>query len=66
MKTVLILVGKTQNKVFKVGIDEYVSRIGHYIPFSIIIIPELKNTKPIGRTTETERGRIDFERNSSR
>ena len=55
MKTVLILVGKTQNKVFKVGIDEYVSRIGHYIPFSIIIIPELKNTKSLSEEQQKQK-----------
>ena len=42
MKTILILVGKTQSKIFKVGIDDYVSRIEHYMPFSITTIPELK------------------------
>ena len=47
MKTILILVGKTQSKIFKVGIDDYVSRIEHYMPFSITIIPELKNTKSL-------------------
>ena len=35
MKTILILVGKTQSKIFKVGIDDYVSRIEHYMPFNI-------------------------------
>ena len=47
MKTILILVGKTQSKIFKVGIDDYVSRIEHYMPFSITTIPELKNTKSL-------------------
>jgi len=47
MKTILILVGKTQSKIFKVGIDDYISRIEHYMPFSITIIPELKNTKSL-------------------
>lgn len=45
MKTILIVVGKTGNKIFQTGIDDYTNRIGHYMPFSIITIPELKNTK---------------------
>lgn len=45
MKTILIVVGKTVNKIFQTGIDDYTNRIGHYMPFSIITIPELKNTK---------------------
>lgn len=45
MKTILILVGKTTNKHFIANIDDYVSRIGHYMPFEIVTIPDIKNTK---------------------
>lgn len=45
MKTELILVGKTVNKHFIAGINDYAERISHYMPFNIITIPELKNTK---------------------
>lgn len=45
MKTILILVGKTADKHFAAGINDYTDRIGHYMPFEIITIPELKNTK---------------------
>jgi len=45
MKTLLILVGKTTDKHFQAGIDDYRERIGHYMPFDIVTIPELKNTK---------------------
>lgn len=45
MKVSLILVGKTVNKHFVDLIDEYASRVKHYIGFDIIIIPELRNTK---------------------
>ena len=47
MKTVLILVGKTTDRNLSTAIDNYVQRIGHYMPFSIVIIPELKNTKSL-------------------
>lgn len=45
MKTELILVSKTTDKHLAAGIDDYVNRICHYLPFAIIVIPELKNTK---------------------
>ena len=45
MKTILIQVGKTTNKHFIVGINDYVERINHYMPFEVVTIPELKNTK---------------------
>ena len=55
MKTILILVGKTQSKIFKVGIDDYVSRIDHYIQFNITIIPELKNTKRLSEEQQKQK-----------
>ena len=58
MKTILILVGKTTDKHFQAGINDYVDRIGHYMPFELITIPELKNTKSLSeaqqKTTEGE------------
>ena len=47
MKTILILVGKTTDKHFQAGIADYVDRIGHYMPFELVTIPELKNTKSL-------------------
>lgn len=45
MKTILLLVGKTADKHFIAGINGYAERITHYMPFEIVTIPELKNTK---------------------
>jgi 23S rRNA (pseudouridine1915-N3)-methyltransferase len=45
MKTILILVGKTTDKHFQAGIDDYTGRISHYMPFDTVTIPELRNTK---------------------
>ena len=47
MKTELILVGKTTDKHFAAGIGNYASRIAHYMPFNISVIPELRNTKSL-------------------
>ena len=47
MKTEVIWVGKTVNKHFVACIDDYVERIGHYMPLAVTVIPELKNTKKL-------------------
>ncbi len=45
MKIVLAVVGKTTNGYLRQGIDEYTSRLSHYIPFSIEYIDDVKNTR---------------------
>ena len=47
MKIALLTVGKTDRDWVKQGLDIYVSRLKHYIPFSIIEIPELKNVSAL-------------------
>lgn len=47
MKVTLLLVGRTVDKRFTALIDEYTSRVAHYIPFDIQVIPELKATKSL-------------------
>lgn len=47
MKTTLILVGKTADKHFAAGIEDYRDRITHYMPFTIKTLPELRNTKAL-------------------
>lgn len=49
MKITLLTVGKTDKDWVKQGIDIYVSRLKHYIPFSIIEIPELKNVSALSK-----------------
>lgn len=45
MKATLLLVGKTTDMHLSALIDEYVHRLVHYIPFSVMVLPELKQTK---------------------
>lgn len=54
MKTELILVGKTVNKHFVAGIEDYADRISHYMPFAITTIPELKNTKSLSEEQQKQ------------
>ena len=49
MKITLLTIGKTEDKYLIEGIDIYLKRLKHYIPFKIIEIPELKNTKNLSR-----------------
>lgn len=55
MKTVLLVVGKTTDQHIIKLIDEYTSRINHYMPFSIEVIPELKNAKSLTTDQQKER-----------
>ena len=55
MKTVLTVVGKTTNKHIVACINDYVERIGHYMPFTLNVIPELKNTKSLSEQQPKER-----------
>lgn len=45
----MLTVGKTDKDWVKQGMDIYVSRLKHYIPFSITEIPELKNVSALSR-----------------
>lgn len=54
MKTLLILVGKTTNKHFQAGITDYCERISHYMPFELVTIPELKNTKSLSEDQQKQ------------
>lgn len=47
MKITLLTVGKTDRNWVKQGLDIYVSRLKHYIPFAITEIPELKNVSAL-------------------
>ena len=43
MELKLVTVGKTDVRWVKEGLDLYVSRLKHYVPFSLVEIPQLKN-----------------------
>ena len=47
MKTGLILVGKTTERHFQTGIDDYCRRLVHYVPFEVVVVPELKNSRAL-------------------
>lgn len=55
MKTTLILIGKTREKLYINAIDDYKSRIGHYMPFEIITIPELRATASLSEAQQKDK-----------
>ena len=55
IKTTLILVGKTREKLYINAIDDYKSRIGHYMPFEIITIPELRATASLSEAQQKDK-----------
>lgn len=47
MKITLLTVGKTDRDWVRQGLDIYVSRLKHYIPFNLVEIPELKKVSAL-------------------
>lgn len=45
MKTTLLIIGKTDAAYLQTGIGDYVGRLGHYIPFEMVSLPDVKNVK---------------------
>ena len=49
MDVKLVTVGKTDVAWVKEGLDLYVSRLRHYVPFSLVEIPQLKNVSAFSK-----------------
>lgn len=50
MKITLLTVGKTDRDWVKQGLDLYMSRLKHYIQFTLTEIPELKNVSSLSES----------------
>lgn len=50
MKITLLTVGKTDRDWVKQGLDLYMSRLKHYIQFTLAEIPELKNVSSLSES----------------
>ena len=55
MKITLLTVGKTDVKWVKEGLELYVSRLSHYVQFSLVEIPELKNVSSFSQAQIKEK-----------
>lgn len=55
MKILVIFLGKTDKKYIKEGIDDYVNRLGFYLPFEVKVIPDLKNSSNLSADLQKEK-----------
>ena len=55
MKITLLVVGKTTDKHIQALTQEYLQRLGHYLPVDIEVIPELKQTKALSQVDQKQR-----------
>ncbi len=55
MKTTLIVIGKTDAGYLAEAIDEYKSRLAHYLPFEMEVIPDVKNVKNLSEAQQKEK-----------
>ena len=47
MKIILLFIGKTDETYLETGIEKFVKRLEHYIPFELKVIPDIKNRKTL-------------------
>lgn len=52
MDIVLLTVGKTQTDYIVAGIEEYCKRLKRYVPFSIISLPDIRNTRKLSEAQQ--------------
>lgn len=50
MKITLLVVGKTTDSRLQSLIEDYRQRLTHYVPFELVVIPDLKNTKGLSES----------------
>ncbi len=55
MKIILLLIGKTDASFLTDAINEYKNRLGHYIPFEMAIIPDIRNVKNLSEIQQKEK-----------
>ncbi|MDE5829934.1 MAG: 23S rRNA (pseudouridine(1915)-N(3))-methyltransferase RlmH [Duncaniella sp.] len=55
MKILLIAVGKTTTAYITRAIEEYASRIGHYMKFEIAVVPDIKGSRSLSPEAQKER-----------
>ena len=55
MKICLLVIGKTDEAYLQKGIELFMNRIPHYIPFEMKVIPDLKNSKNLSQQQQREK-----------
>ena len=49
MKITLLVIGKTADARLQSLIEDYQQRLTHYVPFELVVIPDIKNAKALTR-----------------
>ena len=52
MKITLISIGKTDNQHLEVLINDYIKRLGFYVSFTFIVIPDIKKAKNLSEVQQ--------------
>lgn len=47
MKILFLVIGKTDETYLDTGINKYIKRLEHYVPFEMKVIPDIKNRKTL-------------------
>ncbi len=55
MKTLLIAIGKTDNRYLTQAVDDYLARASHYAPIELKIIPDIRDVKNLSQEQQKER-----------
>lgn len=55
MRTTFVVVGRTVDARLAALVGDYVGRIGHYVPFDVETVPDLRNTKNLTADQQKER-----------
>ncbi len=55
MKICLLVVGKTDEVYLQKGMELFLKRIPHYIPFELKVIPDIKNSKSLSEDQQKEK-----------
>ena len=55
MKILFLVIGKTDEPYLQKGLEIYLRRIPHYIPFEMKILPDIKNTRNLSEDLQKER-----------
>jgi len=55
MKIKLLVIGKTDSEYLKKGIEDYTKRLKHYLPFEIVLIPDIRNTKSLSEAQQKQK-----------
>lgn len=55
MKTILMVVGKTDDPLARSQMDEYGKRLMRYIPYELVTLPDVKNSKNMPESLQKEK-----------